>query len=238
MTTPPPVAVALDGLDEASALALARRLEGLVWGFKVNDLLLRADVQLVARLRHYGKVFCDAKLHDIPHTVANQVRVLAAAGADIITLHCSGGAAMLQAAVAAAHTTTPTGATTPLLAGVTLLTSLDEHQAQQLYGASSKDVVLRLADLAMHCGLNGLVCAANALPQVHQVDPQHTLQRIVPGIRLPEQPADDQHRTSAPTTAWQAGADLLVLGRPITQAPDPETVCRSLTQMWQQHIHK
>ncbi len=236
MTNLPPVVVALDGMNETQAISLARRLEGLVWGFKINDLLLRADVQLVFRLRHYGRVFCDAKLHDIPNTVANQVRVLTEAGTDMITLHISGGANMLKAATIAATSFSTTDKSNPMLIGVSILTSLDNAAVQQLYGASIKEVVQRLALESLDNGLAGIVCAATELPLINEVDPHHQLQRIVPGIRFDDGSicSDDQQRRATPAYAWQAGADWLVVGRPITTSPDPAEICNRLAVVWNQ----
>ena len=95
------VIVALDGMSESDAMALAERLSGSVWGFKVNDLLLHCGVPIVEKLKAYGGVFADPKLHDIPNTVKNGVSRLVSAGADILTIHASGGTAMIQAAMAA-----------------------------------------------------------------------------------------------------------------------------------------
>ncbi|MCZ6531871.1 MAG: orotidine-5'-phosphate decarboxylase [SAR324 cluster bacterium] len=219
-----PIVVALDGMGEAQAMALARMLRGRVWGHKVNDLLLRAGREVIPRLKAYGKVFCDAKLHDIPHTVAHQVRVLEEAGADLITLHCSGGAEMLRAAVEARRGDAR-------LLGVTVLTALSEESAQAVYGRSSGEQVRRLSILALQCGLDGIVCSPTDLEIAADVDPQRRLLRVTPGVR-PRwygEP-DDQQRVLAPADAIRAGADLLVVGRPITNAEDQEKACDLLVE--------
>lgn len=217
-----PVAVALDGLSETDALALARLLAGRVWGFKVNDLLLNSGVAIVERLKPYGKVFCDPKLHDIPNTVANEVRVLAAAGADLVTVHASGGAEMLQAARAAR----PEGVG---LLAVTVLTSIGDATARRVYGRPVTEQVRALAGLAAECDLDGVVCSPQELTLLAEVDPAGRLARVTPGVR----PAwygrsDDQQRARTPAQALRDGAHLLVVGRPITADPDPLAACERI----------
>ena len=217
-----PVIVALDALSEADSIALARVLAGTVWGSKVNDLLLQSGVAVLPRLAAYGRVFCDVKLFDIPNTVANQVARLAGAGADLITLHCAGGAAMLAAARAARDRINPQ---TRLL-GVTVLTSFDDAAAQASFGRPVVEQVRAFATLALEAGLDGVVCAPAELALLDAVDPQHRLQRVTPGVRPDwHGAADDQVRTHTPAAARAAGADLLVIGRPITQAADPAAAC-------------
>ena len=217
-----PVVVALDDMREVEAVSTARHLAGMVWGFKVNDLLLRAGGEVVNRLSAYGKVFCDAKLHDIPNTVANQVRVLEEAGADLITVHGSGGEAMLRAAAGAVR------GKARILA-VTVLTSLEEEECKRLYGRGVSDQVRQLAGMALSAGLGGVVSSAAELPLLAGVDPERKLYRVTPGIR-PEWHAagDDQRRVMTPGEALAAGADLLVIGRPITAASNPIQACRRL----------
>lgn len=224
-----PIAVALDGMSEGAAVALARRLGDAVWGFKVNDLLLRAGTALIPRLRHYGHVFCDPKLHDIPNTVAHDVRALAAAGADLITVHCSGGQAMLRAAMEAASGTTR-------IIGVTVLTSLDAGQVAAVYDATTDDTVGRLARLALHAGLDGLVCSPRELPLLAKVDADGRLLRVTPGVRPADYGLqDDQRRSATPRTALDGGSDLLVIGRPITGADDPVAACAAIAESLRGH---
>jgi orotidine-5'-phosphate decarboxylase len=226
-----PIAVALDGMSEGAAIALARQLGDAVWGFKVNDLLLRAGTALIPRLRHYGHVFCDPKLHDIPHTVAHDVRALVTAGADLITVHCSGGHAMLQAALEAAEGHAR-------IIGVTVLTSLDAGQVAAVYDASTEETVGRLARLALHAGLDGLVCSPQELPLLTQVDADGRLLRVTPGIRPADYALpDDQRRITTPAAALDGGSDLLVIGRPITGADDPVAACAALIASLSGHGH-
>ncbi|MDH4121351.1 MAG: orotidine-5'-phosphate decarboxylase [Deltaproteobacteria bacterium] len=221
---PAPVVIALDGMDASQALALAKGLTGLVWGFKVNDLLLDQGAQIITQLKAYGRVFADPKLHDIPNTVANQVRVLEQAGADLITLHCAGGRAMLSAGL-------NVRAGSAKLLGVTVLTSTNEAAAQELFGRGLADTVEHFARLGLDADLDGLVCSPQELTLMDRLDPGRTKLRVTPGVR----PAwhttpDDQSRTASPAQALAGGASLLVVGRPVTQAADPAEACRKLME--------
>lgn len=221
-----PVIVALDALHPFEAVALARILEGLVWGFKVNDLLLRQGTEVVGTLREYGQIFCDPKLHDIPNTVANQVQVLCEAGVDLVTLHGAGGEEMMRMAMEARF------GETRILA-VTVLTSMDEEATQSMYGRGVQAQVRHVAGLAKTCGMDGVICSPVDLPLLNEVDPDHALMRVTPGVRPTwyVQP-DDQERVLNPAEAMEAGADLLVVGRPITHARDPATaISRILTEL-------
>jgi len=160
-------------------------------------------------------VFLDLKLHDIPNTVAGATASARELGAAMLTLHASGGPAMIAAARAAAG---PDG---PLLLAVTVLTSTDEPTlaATGVAGGTTAHV-LRLARLALEAGADGLVCAASELAALrHAFGPGPAL--VVPGIRPDAAPADDQARTATPAEAIAAGADWIVIGRPITRAADP-----------------
>ncbi len=197
------IIVALDGISTAQALSFAEKLKGSVWGFKVNDLLFEDD-SIIGKLKQYGNVFADAKLHDIPNTVANSVERLSLAGADIITVHVAGGEDMLRAAKGKAGRT--------CIVGVTELTSRD---------AKEKDVKA-LAEEALQAGVDGIVCSAWELQAVNRLEKMKDKLRIVPGIRpLWYKSDDDQVRTTTPRDALLKGATLLVVGRPITTAEDP-----------------
>jgi orotidine-5'-phosphate decarboxylase len=213
-----PLVVALDGMAEPDALALARLLRGKVWGFKVNDLLLRTGTAIVPRLRQYGRVFCDPKLHDIPNTVSHQVSALGDAGADLITVHASGGAAMLRAARAACRGPAR-------LLGVTVLTAMPDAEVARVYGRPTEALAEELMRLTLESGLDGLVCSPRELDLADRVDPERSLLRATPGVRPAWSAAramtDDQRRVLAPREALRRGASLLVVGRPITSADDP-----------------
>ena len=222
---PRPLIVALDAMPESDAVRLARSLAGRVWGCKVNDLLLQSGVDVIARLRSYGAVFCDVKLFDSPNTVANQVQRLAAAGTELVTLHCAGGADMLRAAREARDRT---HAGTRLL-GVTVLTSFDDAAARASFGRPVAEQVRAFAALALETGLDGVVCSPAELALLDELDPRRTLLRVTPGVRPAwHTAADDQRRTLTPAAALALGAHLLVIGRPITRAADPAAACERI----------
>jgi len=157
------------------------------------------------------------KFHDIPNTVARAVHQAAGLGVAMLTLHVSGGPAMLRAAVDSAHEAD----SCPKLLGVTVLTSIDNADLAAL-GMIDKvgDQVLRLGEVAWNAGLDGLVCAPPEITMLRERF-EGQLKLVVPGIRPTGSPPDDQKRTLAPADAIARGADILVVGRPITNAPDP-----------------
>ena len=196
---PKNIIVALDGMSVARALNIAKKLSGKVWGFKVNDLLHDPTFR-VKDLKKYGRVFADAKFNDIPNTVFNSVRMLSRQGVDMITIHASGGVEMMRAAKSAAGRSK--------IIAVTVLTSLN----------TNKQSVISLAREAEKAKLDGIVCSAHELTYLKNI----RLLKIVPSIR-PEWygKKDDQKRKATPGEAIKAGADYLVIGRPITQSSDP-----------------
>jgi orotidine-5'-phosphate decarboxylase len=170
-------------------------------------------------------VFLDLKLHDIPNTVAGAVRALLPLGVRMLTVHAGGGAAMVSAAREAAEAAGPSR---PLILAVTVLTSLDAAalQATGVPGEVSAQV-LRLGRLALQAGADGLVCSAHELAALRAAlgdDPV----LVVPGIRPAGSEAGDQARVMTPAAAVQAGADYIVVGRPITQAADPARAAASI----------
>ncbi len=193
------IIVALDGVSANKALRIARLLKGLVWGFKVNDLLFQ-DFKIIKKLKRYGRVFVDVKLYDIPNTVQNSVTRLSGAGADIITIHASGGIEMMKAAKIVAGKAK--------IIAVMFLTSFEK--------ISKKNFSNLINDIE-RAGVDGLVCSAHELKYLKNTK----LLKIVPGIR-PQwyQKQDDQKRTMAPKAALVAGADFLVIGRPIIESRD------------------
>lgn len=206
------VALDVDTLDEADRLAAA--LAGHVGVFKVGLELFGAHgPDAVRRIAAHGPVFLDLKLHDIPTTVARAARRLADLGVAYLTVHASGGPAMVAAAVEGL------GATGSVLA-VTVLTSMgrDDLDAVGLGGADT--AVPRLAALATDAGAPGIVCAAPDLASVRDVVPAGTT-LVTPGIRPAGSGADDQARVATPGGAIADGASLIVVGRPITRADDP-----------------
>jgi orotidine-5'-phosphate decarboxylase len=215
----PRVIVALDFPDAKAALALADRLDSSQCRLKVGKELFTAEgpplVQALVR-RGFG-LFLDLKFHDIPNTVAAACRAAAGLGVWMLNVHASGGRAMLQAARDAVGTRD--GA--PKLIAVTLLTSLTQRDLTEVGLAGNPiDVVERLALLAKDAGLDGVVCSAQeAAPLRAACGVRFCL--VTPGIRPATAAADDQKRVMTPRDALAAGADYLVIGRPITQAPDP-----------------
>jgi orotidine-5'-phosphate decarboxylase len=211
--------VALDFPDSKTALSLVDRLEGVCHWFKVGlELYLAEGNALVSELRRRGySVFLDLKLHDIPNTVASAVRSAARAGAQMLTVHASGGPSMLRAAVEAAGQTP--GA--PTLLAVTVLTSLDQAElAATGIASTTGEQVERLARLAVDAGIPGLVASAEELARLRErLGPEPLL--VIPGIRLPTDAIGDQKRIATPGGAVAAGASYLVVGRPITRAVSP-----------------
>lgn len=223
---------ALDVPDTAAALALAGRL-GPRGGFvKVGlELFSAGGPEVVTALRGLGRdVFLDLKYHDIPNTVASAARQAARLGASLCTIHAANGRAAMEAA-AKALAEVPPGADggRPALLAVTVLTSLSAADLDEVApgGGSLADRVARLAMLAWESGCDGLVCSAADLPALRRVVGPEPLV-VTPGIRPADGSLDDQKRVATPRQAAAAGADFLVIGRPVTQAPDPAAALASL----------
>lgn len=221
-----PIIVALDVPTAARALELAGQLAPVVGAFKVGkELFTACGPAIVSRLRELGgAVFLDLKFHDIPNTVARAVEAAARLDVQMLTVHAAGGRAMLSAAESAARNAT----TPPLVLGVTVLTSLDDAELGRVGVADGVErQVERLARLVVEAGLRGLVCSPRELPRLRQALPA-TVQLVTPGIRAPDAAADDQKRTLSPQDALAAGADWLVIGRPICAAPDPRVAAEAI----------
>ena len=217
--------VALDLPSAEDALALVDRLGEPAGYYKVGaQLFTRAGPPLVAELKDRGKkVFLDLKYHDIPYTVARSVEAAAGLGVDMLTVHASGGSTMMRAARDAA-------ADGPTLVAVTLLTSLSGTDVEEAWGTelrSIRDDVARLAALAADAGLDGVVSSAlevEALKRRHGA----AFVAVTPGIRPDGQESEDQTRVTTPAEAVRAGADYLVVGRPVHAAADPVAAYRSI----------
>ncbi|ACY98551.1 MULTISPECIES: orotidine-5'-phosphate decarboxylase [Thermomonospora] len=214
--TPAPIAVALDAPDLETAARWASLVTPHVSTVKVGlELYLRYGPDVVASVRGASgvQVFLDLKLHDIPATVAGAARAVARLRPDFLTVHATGGEAMIRAAVEAAPDVR--------IAAVTVLTSLGEEDLGRMgLAGPASDAVRRLAALAVGAGARALVCSPQEAAAVRaEVGPSITL--ITPGVRPAGSAAQDQARVATPEQALQAGADLLVIGRPITGAPDP-----------------
>ena len=221
--TVPEVIVALDYPDPDSAFELVERLPEGTW-YKVGlELFTRSGPPVVRRLVDEGRhVFLDLKLHDIPNTVAGATRAAAAMGVRLLTLHASGGEAMLRAAAAAVREENQrSGGNTRLLA-ITVLTSLDDASLSSVMGEGSgvEQAVGRLAGLARESGVHGVVSSVGECRAVKLACGPDFLV-VTPGIRLSGEGAQDQKRVATPAVAKSAGADFLVVGRSITRAEDP-----------------
>jgi orotidine-5'-phosphate decarboxylase len=217
--------VALDFPSPAEALGFVDRLDGTCRWFKIGmELYYAGGHGLVATLRERGfEVFVDLKMHDIPNTVAGGVRSLAGLGASLLTIHACGGSAMMSAAAEAASLS---GA--PRLLAVTLLTSMDSHAlaATGVEGSPALQV-LRLAKLAASSGIDGLVCSSHEVEALRSALAPETL-LVTPGIRPAGAELGDQRRVATPGAAIEAGASMLVVGRPITRAPDPAAAVEAI----------
>ena len=220
-----PIIVALDLPSQQKALELAEKLAPLVGAFKVGkQLFISSGPDVVRKLRATGaKVFLDLKLHDIPNTVAKAVIAATDLDVQMTTVHASGGTEMLAAAENAAHEQAAMLRADPLLVlAVTVLTSMDEGNLAELgVGGKVQEQVLRLAKLATVAGLRGLVCSPQEIEML-RAELGDDIQLVTPGIRPATIKADDQKRTMTPAEAVQAGANWLVIGRPITGAADPK----------------
>lgn len=226
-----PIIVALDVPDAAHAVRLARSVAPHVGAFKVGkELFVAAGPDMVRELRATGaKVFLDLKFHDIPNTVAKAVSAATRLDVQMLTIHCSGGSAMMRAAEKAAQNTAlELNRPAPLVLGVTVLTSMDSTALAELGGESDPaNQVRRLALLAASAGLRGLVCSPLELSTLRSLVPAD-LQLVTPGIRTSTDAADDQKRTLSAPEAIQAGANWLVIGRPIYAAPDPAAAAQKI----------
>lgn len=222
-----PLLVALDLPTAEEAVRLAERLADHVGGFKIGlELLLGPGPATLAAIRQLGKpVLADAKLHDIPNTVERAARQLGALGARWVTVHASGGEEMMRAAVAGLMDGSRGNEAGILAVGV--LTSLggSELAAVGIAGTPGKQVA-RLAKLAHTAGVEGIVCSVRELGDVAQVAP--SLLKVTPGIRPAETDHADQVRVGTPAEAIRRGADLIVVGRPITRAKDPIATTRAI----------
>ena len=216
MQRPAPVAVALDAPDLDTAARWAGLVTPHVSTVKIGlELYLRYGPDVVATVRGASgvHVFLDLKLHDIPATVAGAARAVSRLRPEILTVHASAGPEMIRAAVESAPST--------LVAAVTVLTSLgDGDLAVMGLSGPVGDVVRRMSAMAVSAGAHGLVCSPQEVAAVRaEVGPDVTL--ITPGVRPAGADSHDQARVATPEEAIRAGADLLVIGRPITRAPDP-----------------
>jgi orotidine-5'-phosphate decarboxylase len=214
--TPAPIAVALDAPDLETAARWAALVTPHVTTVKIGlELYLRYGPDVIASVRGASgvQVFLDLKLHDIPNTVAGAAKAVSRLRPAILTVHAAGGPAMIRAAVEAAPDTQ--------IAAVTVLTSLSEADLSRIgLAGPASDAVRRLAVLSVEAGATALVCSPHEVVDLRsEVGPEITL--ITPGVRPVGADTQDQARVATPEQALADGADLLVIGRPITASPDP-----------------
>ena len=217
-----PIFVAIDTPDLVRAKMIATRVRNHVGGVKLGlEFFCANGRQGIREMADLGlPVFLDLKLHDIPNTVAKAVQALRPLEPAILTVHAAGGRAMLEDAKAAA----PTG--TKVVA-VTVLTSLDRDDLDATgIGAEPAAQVERLTDLARAAGLDGVVCSGNEVAAARKMWPDGFF--VVPGVRPADAGAGDQKRVMTPRAALDAGASILVIGRPITLAQDPDVAARAI----------
>ncbi|MFZ3182799.1 MAG: orotidine-5'-phosphate decarboxylase [Pseudomonas sp.] len=215
-----PIIVALDFPTADAALALAAQLDPAQCRLKVGkELFTRCGPSIVEALQAQGfAVFLDLKFHDIPNTTAMAVKAAAELGVWMVNVHCSGGLRMMAAC---RETLEQLSGPKPLLIGVTVLTSMEREDLAGIgLDIEPQAQVLRLAGLAQQAGLDGLVCSAQEASALKAAHPQ--LQLVTPGIRPAGSAQDDQRRILTPAQALQAGSDYLVIGRPISQAANPQ----------------
>lgn len=217
-----PIYVAIDTPDIARAKSIATRTRAHIGGLKLGlEFFCAHGQQGVRDMAELGlPIFLDLKLHDIPNTVAKAVQALGPIEPAILTVHASGGRAMLEDAKAAASIHTK-------VVAVTMLTSLDAADlAATGVGGSAHDHVLRLTELAHDAGIDGIVCSGAEVAAAKAAWPKGFF--VVPGVRPTDGVVGDQKRVVTPRAALDAGASILVIGRPITQAEDPDAAARAI----------
>jgi orotidine-5'-phosphate decarboxylase len=226
-----PIIVALDLPSAEAAWSMARELAPVVGAFKIgSELFTAAGPGIVQKIRSTGaSVFLDLKFHDIPNTVARAVAAAVRLDVQMLTVHASGGTAMLRAAEKSAQDTAQSlGRPAPLVLGVTVLTSMDSNELSEVgFPANVGHQVERLAALAVHAGLRGLVCSPLEIADLREIIP-HEIQLVTPGIRAGTDSAGDQKRTLSAGKAMAAGANWLVIGRPICAAKNPRAAAEQI----------
>ena len=228
-----PIILALDVPAAEQALALARQLSAVLGAVKIgHELFTATGPELVRQVRGMGlNVFLDLKFHDIPNTVAKAVASAVQLDVQMLTIHTSGGTEMMRAAEKSAQeSAAKAGRSAPLVLGVTVLTSLDSNAIAEVgFQPNVAHQVTRLAKLATSSGLRGLVCSPLEVVELRRLLPRE-VQLVTPGIRLADSAGDDQKRTLTPKEAIAAGADWLVIGRPISGAKNPRQAAEQILQ--------
>lgn len=229
MADSPRILVAMDFDNQQACLDMASRLNPELCRLKVGkELFTAAGPQVVESLMRKGfEVFLDLKFHDIPNTTAKAVKAAAELGVWMVNVHASGGERMMAAARNELEKRT---GDVPLLIAVTVLTSMEASDLAQIGIAREPQAqVSHLADLAKQSGMDGVVCSAQEAGMLSsQLGPDFCL--VTPGIRPVDAATDDQRRIVTPADAMAAGSHYLVIGRPITQSPDPVAACQSIAR--------
>lgn len=232
-SSPNPIICAIDTQDVADATALAREVMPHVGAVKLGLEFFTANGAAgVKQITQLGvPLFLDLKFHDIPNTVSKAIAATAGMNMFMMTVHTSGGHHMLRAAIEASDRVAQvTGKERPLVIGVTLLTSLDQDDISLIgFNATVQEQVLRLADLAQCAGLDGVVCSPFEIAAIRKACGTD-LTLVVPGIRPDGAAADDQKRTLSAKEALARGADYLVIGRPITEAPNRAEAAKTIAK--------
>ena len=228
-----PIIAALDVPAAEQALTLAEQIAPAVGAFKIgSELFTSAGPDIVKKIRATGaSVFLDLKFHDIPNTVAKAVASAVQLDVQMLTVHTSGGFEMLRAAEKAVEEIAwKLGRIPPLVLGVTVLTSLDAGALREIgLDVNVEYQVRRLATVAVKAGLRGLVCSPQEVVKLRQILPP-SMQLVTPGIRTGAEKVDDQKRTLTPREAMAAGANWLVIGRPIYAAENPRAAAEKILE--------
>ena len=226
-----PIICAIDTVDIEEANELIHKLHGHIGAIKLGLEFFTANgASGVRKLAHHHiPVFLDLKFHDIPNTVAKAIKATAGINTFMMTVHTSGGRAMLQAAIdASMEVAYLTGKDRPLIVGVTVLTSLDQSDLNMVgIKDNLHDQVERLADLASSCRLDGVVCSPYEIAALRKQFGKD-FELVVPGIRPEGSAKGDQKRVMTPAEALNKGATYLVIGRPLTEAKDPAAAAKSI----------
>lgn len=222
--------VALDTPDANQALQWVKDLSPINPYFKIGlELYTSQGALFLEKVKSLGgRVFLDLKFHDIPNTVAGAVRASVRMGIDILNVHCSGGSEMMAAAAkACAEESKKLGIPKPHLLGVTVLTSMDDLALKEIgFPRSAGAQVKEFVDLAIQSGLDGVVCSPQEISLVKSLKKDFLV--LVPGLRPADSEKGDQKRIATPQDAVRAGAEFLVIGRPVTQAKDPKAALEKI----------
>ena len=226
-----PIILALDVATSEQALPLARQLAPLLGAIKIgSELFTASGPEIVRQMRDLGlNVFLDLKFHDIPNTVSKAVASAVQLDVQMLTIHTGGGSEMMKAAeLSAKENAAKLGKNPPLVLGVTILTSLEEADLPQIgFGGNAVENAVRLARLSQAAGLRGVVASPLEIAPIREACGSE-LVILTPGIRPAGSDAGDQRRTMTPREAIRAGADYIVVGRPITGAADARSAARRI----------